>query len=188
MQSSISLSIAIALLWLAHGPKGRKDMRPNHLQTLVTAMVEFHKNQCYFAGAVQTASVVYSIKKISRGVHTNLINADFIFTTATNGFIPTVFTLTLLSRYGRRSWYLILLTLAVFALSTVSLALSSSVWLKLDPLQKHSRIHDNEVSYSLASCGWATAIDLARSWCGPDNFVLLDGLGFSMRRILLWNL
>lgn len=59
MQSGIAILASIALvllkLWLSRG----KESLGNHVQALVIATVEFQKNQCFFAGAIQIANLIY---------------------------------------------------------------------------------------------------------------------------------
>ena len=47
---------------------------------------------------------------------------------ALNGLVPTIFTLLIISRYGRLSWPTMLLSLLTVALSSVSLSTTYRAW------------------------------------------------------------
>ena len=125
MQSSIAVLAFSTLLYLEHWPRpsrsqGRSE-RGTHADKMVAAISEFHKAQCYFAGAIQIAAIVLASRAT---VHVETTNTGFLFTTATNGYIPIIFSLITITLYGRPSWYLILLSSCSFILSTVTLCLS----------------------------------------------------------------
>lgn len=89
---------------------------------LVAALVDFQKSQCYFASTVQVVAVILyydtqtAVREFLTTVASDLIDYDVLDSTtmvveATSGFVPTILTLACIERYGRRSWYLISLTL-----------------------------------------------------------------------------
>ena len=132
------------------------------------ATVDFQITQCYFAGAVQIAALVYTARHylLIRWVASpELLDAGLLFTLATSGFAPTILTLTLITQYGRQSWYLILLSLAVFALSSGMLAASSNAW--------HATTFDPAYGV-LESCGDFRASDLTAAWCGSKTNLFSD--------------
>ena len=140
------------------------------------ATVDFQIAQCYFAGAVQIAALVYTARHylLIRWVASpELLDAGLLFALATSGFAPTILTLTLITRNGRQSWYLILLSFAVFALSTGMLAASSNEW--------HATAFD-PVYGVLESCGDFPASDLTTAWCG-SKANLFSGSGHSITNI-----
>lgn len=184
MQSSIAVLTLAILLVLILGPKRHKKTRPKHLQALLTAVVEFHKNQCYFAGAIQIASIIYILTTEAFTV----LNVNFLFTTATNGIVPIVFILIVVSRYGRQSWYLILLSLTVFALSTTTLALCS--WWRIG--NKGNQGQQYYTDLQITSCGSFNASQLSYSWCGTNVNYSVVGLygnvdiSTEIRYLLMW--
>ena len=130
--------------------------------------VDFQITQCYFAGAVQIAALVYTARHylLVRWIASpELLDAGLLFTLATSGFAPTILTLTLITQYGRQSWHLILLSLAVFALSTGMLAASSNAW--------HATTFDPAYGV-LESCGDFRASDLTAAWCGSKTNLFSD--------------
>lgn len=145
------------------------------------------KNQCYFAGAIQIASSHYTTQQILWGANLDLYNTNFLFTTATNGFVPTVFTLVLVCLFGRRSWYLILLSSTVLVLSMVSLCCSSWLWrvvLSGDPDLGDLKGVMNPIS----SCGNVNADDISLSWCGTKHVLSERGLNVSVESRYVWTM
>jgi len=130
MQSSIAVLSSIAIFLSTPSKTKRAQGQQKHSQTLLIATIEFQKNQCYFAGAIQIAAIAFLVSQMRLSVISlpELFDYDFLGTLATNGFISTVFNLAVDSVYGRQSWYPVIMTSAVFALSTVVLALASALW------------------------------------------------------------
>jgi len=120
MQIGIALGAIMGLLMLELWPSFEEKTRRHHTAALITALVEFHKNQCYFVGAIQIAIIA---------AHQQAEGLDTIFVSvlAINGLVSIISTLVCITRYGRQSWYMILLSLVMFLLSTATLALSFSV-------------------------------------------------------------
>ena len=134
----------------------------------MVATVDFQIAQCYFAGAVQIAALIYTARHyllIQWVASPELLDAGLLFTLATSGFAPTILTLTLIAQNGRQSWYLILLSFAVFALSTGVLAASSNAW--------HATAFDPAYGV-LQSCGDFLASDLTATWCGSKTNLFSD--------------
>ena len=132
------------------------------------ATIDFQVVQCYFAGAMQIAALVYTERQylLIRWVASpKLLDAGLLFTLATNGFAPTILTLTLITKYGRQSWYLIFLSSIVFVLSTGTLAASSTAW--------HATTFD-PVYGVLEECGDIVVSNLTTVWCGLNNNLLSD--------------
>ena len=48
----------------------------------------------------------------------DIMDVNIIRAVSTNGYVPVMFTLTLIAHYGKQSWYLILLSFSVLGLST----------------------------------------------------------------------
>ena len=163
IQAVIAIVTSIVLSILVFRPFVTKFGQPTLTQAMMMATVDFQIAQCYFAGAVQIAALVYTARHylLIRWVASpELLDAGLLFTLATSGFAPTILTLTLITQNGRQSWYLILLSFAVFALSTGMLAASSKAW--------HATAFDPAYGV-LESCGDFRASDLTAAWCGSKT-------------------
>lgn len=144
------------------------------------ATVDFQIAQCYFAGAMQISALVYTARDLLliRWVASpELLDAGLLFSLATNGFVPTILTLTVITLYGRQSWYIILLCSIVFVLSTGMLAASSNAW--------YAKTFDPAYGV-LQECGDFDAYDLTTTWCGSNN--LFSDFGHSPTAInkVIW--
>lgn len=136
-------------------------------------MVEFQKNQCFFAGAIQIANLIYSAgqTQMLRGTP-DLIDEGFLYILATNGFIPTIFTLTLIARFGRQSWYLISLSGSIFVLSTLSLAATQRFWREFASIE----VVEVEIDFISPILGLSCGVgydqfqfqNLTSLFCGPE--------------------
>lgn len=144
------------------------------------ATVDFHLAQCYFAGALQIAALIFTARRflLDRWVASpELLDAGFLFTLATNGFVPTILILALITQYGRQSWYLILLSSIVFVLSTGMLAVSSNAWYatSFDP------------AYGvLEACGDFAASNLTTAWCGSNDLFSDSGHNPTTINKVIW--
>ena len=180
IQSSIAIVTSIVLLVLVTWPILNSHCGKNLLQAMMMATVDFQIAQCYFAGAMQIAALVYTKQDflLIRWIASpELLNAGLLFTLATNGFVPTVLTLSVTMQYGRHSWYLILLCSIVFVLSTGTLAFSSNAWYAagFDP------------RYAVLDvCGDFIASDLATAWCGSNNLFSLSGYNPTTINKVIW--
>lgn len=144
------------------------------------ATVDFQIAQCYFAGAVQIAALVFTARDFSLIqwiASPELLDAGLLFTLATNGFVPTVLTLAVITQYGRQSWYLIFLCSIVFVLSTGMLAASSNAWYTkgFDPAYGE-----------LQACGDFLASDLATAWCGSRSLFSDSGHNPTTINNVIW--
>ena len=106
--------ICLPFLWCSHGfleaKTKAKMIQGNaklHAIPLLSALVEFHKSQCFFAIAVEVAAQILAPAG-SLGV-SNLgqlyTNYKFIRITSINGSLPITFTLLFLRRAGIQSRY-----------------------------------------------------------------------------------
>ena len=110
------------------------------MDTLTTALVDFHKSQCYFASTIQITALVLASQSqiyLSKGLdHSplggvgrilsakDMFNGSFLVALAITGFLPVAVTLSCIARHGRLSWYLINLSAITMALATGTLAWS----------------------------------------------------------------
>ena len=133
MQSSIALLAALILFGLIIWPARNQKKRERHIQAIVMADIEFQKNQCYFAGAIQIASLVLSNHLFDpyfgpSRQQPDALDAGFLLALSTNGYVPVILNLVTIKNNGRQSWYLLLLSLSIFALSTGTLTWLSHFW------------------------------------------------------------
>ena len=125
--------VALAALELSIRNRGSKSAT-TRTNSLVAALVDFHKAQCYFLGVVQVAALTlfHQSRNGSLQAFTTSNPKDFkdLFDTsvltvlATGGFIPINLTLACIARYGRQSWYLLSLSFVVTTLATATLIAS----------------------------------------------------------------
>lgn len=133
------------------------------------ANIEFQKNQCYFAGAIQIASLVLSSHLYDpyfgpRRQQPDLLDAGFILALSTNGYIPTILSLVIITNHGRQSWYLLLLTLSIFVLSTGTLIWLSHFWATASRYDDPGQIKDGW--YGI--CEHCDISSLSKAWCGRE--------------------
>ena len=180
IQSSIAIVTSIILLLVVKWPILSSHRGKNLFQAMMMATVDFQIAQCYFAGAMQIAGLVYTKQDylLTRWISSpELLDAGLLFTLATNGFVPTVLTLSVTMQYGRQSWYLIFLCSIVFVLSTGTLAVSSKAW--------YAAGFDPRYAV-LQACGDFNASDLARAWCGSNNLFSVSGYSPTPINKVIW--
>lgn len=190
MQSAIAVSAASAILHQRKWPFARGERSEAYIQALVVASVEFQQNQCYFAGATQIATLVFVAGQLKKSSTFDIFDDDFLYTLSTNGFIPVVFTLTSISRYGRQTWYIVLLSLAVFALSTASITTSAKIWLHADTVDLNLAFgaHTSD-PLPLYAFFESHVNDILKAWCGTDQGLqssIFDKAAVSSWVFLLW--
>ena len=84
----------------------------------LAALISFHKAQCYFAGIVQISTLILIYTTISDIL---LTDTSALVVLITSGFIPVTFGLASITRFGRPSRHLIILSCAAFTLATATL-------------------------------------------------------------------
>ena len=110
-----------------------------HKSNLITALVEFHKAQCYFASTIQiTALILY---RQSHSYQTDwynsnepifdkdLIDSDVLLLLATSASVPICVVLACITRYGRHSWYVIILSTITVLLATATMGSAAATFL-----------------------------------------------------------
>ena len=180
IQSSIAIVTSIILLVLVTRPIFNSHLGKKLFPAVMMATVDFQIAQCYFAGAIQIAALVFTKQDflLIRWIASpELLDAGLLFTLATNGFVPTVLTLSVTMQYGRQSWYLIFLCSIVFVLSTGTLAASSNAW--------YAAGYDPRYTV-LQACGDFIASDLATAWCGSNNLFSLSGYNPTTINKVIW--
>ncbi|OCK87740.1 uncharacterized protein K441DRAFT_592582 [Cenococcum geophilum 1.58] len=121
--SYVMQCIFIVILWLGflgfaiYQHKRSEPERPSepgkHYKSWINLLSEFHKSQCFFSATLMIASLNYGIYKVDTLV-------TFLLTPlATNSVLPVVFAYLLLLYYRKSSTGVTLLTISVYALSTL---------------------------------------------------------------------
>lgn len=125
------------ILFLFHRPNEAKliarrtqNRLKTHLPALVTGLIEFHKAQCFFMLAIQAAAVVVIRDGTlpASSYAQAQVNFALLHGIAINGFLPVSFTLLCLWNFGRKSWYIYLLTICTFVLSVVTFAMARTAY------------------------------------------------------------
>ena len=101
--------------------------------------------------------------------HFDIFDARSLFNLATTGYIPVVFSLVCITRYGHATWYIIMLSLCSVGLSTATLGYLLYV---LAPF--FQPVNDND--WQQIVDGWTTSCgtdneqtgQLMQLWCGPN--------------------
>lgn len=97
-------------------PKIRKSAE-GHYIVICATVAEFHKAQCYFTIALQIATFVITFA--GKEAITN-VDQDFLLLVAVDGLLPVVLTLYTLMAFGKRSWYMIGLSITSVVLATAN--------------------------------------------------------------------
>ena len=137
IQSGIAVVALAALLgfemWsqIKRLPEGQGKV---HINSMVIALVDFHKAQCYFSCVIQiTALALFRESKGASGGTYSTSPADqfndafdtsILMVLATSGLIPVNLILACIMRYGRHTWYLLILSLITTILATATLIVS----------------------------------------------------------------
>jgi len=80
-------------------------------------LADFHKAQCYIATALQIASAVVVFSNLRA---TNYNDQNFLLLVSLNGLIPVVLNLYTLMTFGKKSWYMIFLSVITVLLASVT--------------------------------------------------------------------
>lgn len=152
-------------------PEGSK-----HAETWTTAVVEFHKAQCFFAASIQTAAMVFAKDVIN--ATNDFTSAGLLFTIATSSSIPVIFTLAAIQQHGQKSWYLIILSLCCLVLSLATLGISSVLFPVNSP-EGFKLYWSVRTDLTFQTCGAHSVGDLYQAWCGPEA-VIPEGMRFEI--------
>lgn len=137
IQSGIAVVALAALLgfevWsqIKRLPEGQGK---THINRMVIALVDFHKAQCYFSCVIQiTALALFRESKAASAAanfsspadqFNDIFDTPILIVLATSGLIPVNLVLACIIRYGRHSWYLLILSLITTILATATLIAS----------------------------------------------------------------
>ena len=139
-------------------------LRPveQHISNLITALVEFHKAQCYFASTIQiTALILYHQSQSNFSVWLNsdepildidLIDSDVLLLLATSASVPICVVLACITRYGRHSWYVIILSTITVLLATATLGSAAATFLSDNVNESPWNPNVNDTSIETPSC------------------------------------
>ena len=105
-----------------------------HINRMIIALVDFHKAQCYFSCVIQiTALALFRESEVASGgsyssssadQSNDLFDTSILIVLATSGLVPVNLILACILRYGRHSWYLLILSLITTILATATLIAS----------------------------------------------------------------
>jgi len=177
MQLIIAIIFVFALVGLGIRPSNREREKRDHSLVLSTALVEFHKYQCYFMFAIEIAALVLvsQVYQASSQYRTPL-EFDLLLSIplSMNGLVPIIFTLCCISRYGRLSWHIIILSSVTVALSTASLA-AACKWIRIT----------GEAHQEMLDVNYDSGMNLAKIVCGSassnlENIIDRTAISFSL--------
>ena len=166
IQLAIAMVAGTILIILSEKKHRRSSRNERHAETLVTALVDFHRNQYCFTIAVQIATVVYNSKPYTWS--SDNLDVVLVLILVGIGTVPITFVFICLTYYGRPSWYLKSLTLLTFLVSTGVLVMFTIYTAPGGPADLKDRFEDvwtQELSGS--DCGYYDSII---SWlCGTST-------------------
>ena len=105
-----------------------------HTEALVTELISFHKMQCYFASTIQIAGLVlahdsqkdtailFNNAYLDTGSYKDFLDTSVLVLLALSTIIPITVSLACVTRYGHQSWFILILSLVAFTLSTATLS------------------------------------------------------------------
>lgn len=152
------------------------------MDKLTTALVDFHKSQCYFASTVQITALVLASQsqrslpdQLSDGLLDSnnqvlsvkeIFNGSFLVALAVTGFLPVAVTLACIARHGRLSWYLIILSAITMTLATGTLAWS---WRLREP--SISLFRERLTNSDHESPGMSLFLGMVLGLCGSQEII-----------------
>ena len=180
VQSCIAFIAFAALLIFelcsSRGRSSNKGKTESHSSRLVVALVEFHKAQCYFSSVIQITAMVLFFKShksntnnanaansstyVTAGTFQDFFDTSVLIVLASSGLIPIALILACITRYGRQSWYLLILSWVTVILSTTTL-IASYNW--AHKYAKEQGYYDNNLDYmynSVNAYGTQNSCDL----------------------------
>ena len=183
-QICLAATVFIALTFFTFWPRSKRKGSEKQLLNLATALVEFHKAQCYFISAIEIAVLVlshqvYEAYKNSQNGIPKAFDLLLSFPLSMNGFVPITFSLLCISLHSRLTWHIILLLLVPIALSTGALGSSFTWTLKLQNLYGDGLINQTG--------NYPDYLSVAESICGSRSGNLKHALNrSSIRAGLIW--
>lgn len=190
MQLSLAVLLSLTLVALRIRPSGREKREKKHTLAVSTALVDFHKSQCYFISALLVAALVLN-SQAENAARQDLLPPFFDVLLSVplslNGLVPVVFTLCCVSRYGRMTWHTIVLSLISIGLSTATLARSYRWILRLS-----DAYGEDGISTNAAGANFQEGYPLAHAVCGSrssdlDQFLQRKNIRFSLVWVIYSN-
>lgn len=124
MQLGIAILIFVGLLWLPVRPLRNRTNDRDHMINLITALVDFHKAQCYFITAIEIAVLVLASQMYGaaeNGHTVPIFDLILAIPLALNGIVPVASSLSCIALYSRLSSHIILLSLVPMVSSIAAL-------------------------------------------------------------------
>lgn len=151
-----------------------------HICNLITALVEFHKAQCYFASTIQiTALILYhqSHSYQTDWYNSNepifdkdLIDSDVLLLLATSASVPICVVLACITRYGRHSWYVIILSTITVLLATATMgSAAATFWFEINIKESPWNPNVDDASISTPSCTIYASSAFVPPLCGHSK-------------------
>ena len=170
LQLSLAIIFYVLLLGLEWWPSTRGRKAEKLSLALSVALIEFHKNQCYFISAIEIAALVLDSQAyiaFTQDTTPPVFDIFLALPLSMNSFIPIVFSLSCIARYGRLSWHIIILSLIAIALSTGPLA-ASYMWI----LRISSAFGPDLLSVNNAGGDYPDGLATAKIVCGSQSTFL----------------
>lgn len=124
---------------------------------------------------------MFNLCGITGATNSTFIDTSALVVLATSGFIPVTFGLASITRFGRPSWHLLMLSLITFVLATASLS-SFYLYVKMDLTYFKLDSYYNSLGYGICAMG-GSAGDTFFPLCGSS---LLDNNAISLNTITNW--
>ena len=146
---------------------------------IVTALVDFHKAQCYFASTLQIAALImYHTGQVAVLVFTqsqsfldfgfDLRDSGALIVLACTAILPIAVTLLCIVPYGRQSWYLITLSLVTIILGTATLVAWARLTGQVESIRADLEQGAGLDSGSLKCAGGNLKVETIVALCGPS--------------------
>ena len=172
MQLILPLAIAIMLATLQKLSPVPSSKSGRLHPALVTALVDFHRNQCCFAVSLQIASLtVFGIAR-NGPQQADTLDAFLVAFLAINGLVPVIFTWLCIGHFGRSSRYSSSLTMLPCMISTLILGIFTT-W-----EDEASIPFQRSIYYPGESFDDLTQGIVVRSLCGADS--IADNIDFQI--------
>ena len=181
IQPGIVLLAAFGLLGLGILPGLADSTRTVHTEALVSALVSFHKAQNFFSSTIQIAALIlvnnvlqvgFIGKNYSLAPGTDAGDVVVLNLLAISGLIPVTVVFLCISRYGRQTWYIFILTLVAVLLATATVAATFYIFTQTSFVRGFIALGAISSSAGnqdrLIDCGTDIPVEqLVTSLCGP---------------------
>ena len=113
---------------------------------------------------MQIASIAFISLQLIKTDSIDRVNDNFMFIQASNGYIPIVFTMSYISLYGRRSWYLLSLSFCCLLLASITQGLVTFIMISFTSSYNVAFSSDFPEQKAV-SCGGNSVKDILSLWC-----------------------